>query len=79
MKCVSIVIPIYYNELNLPETIPQLISLADDLPGYALELVFVDDGSGDNSLEVLLEFQRRYSSVPFFNYYHKCQNKESSI
>lgn len=60
MKCVSIVVPVYYNELNLPETIPQLIGLANDLPGYALELILVDDGSGDRSLEVLLDFQNKY-------------------
>lgn len=60
MKTLSIVIPVYYNEQNLPETIPQLLALADQLPGLQLELVFVDDGSGDRSLEILLDFQRQY-------------------
>jgi len=52
-KILSIIIPVYFNEPNLPDTIPQLLALADDLPGYQLELVFVDDGSGDRSLEML--------------------------
>jgi len=56
----SIVIPVYYNELNLPQTIPVLLRLGEDLPDYALELVFVDDGSGDRSLEVLLSWRDRY-------------------
>jgi glycosyltransferase involved in cell wall biosynthesis len=56
----SIVIPVYYNELNLPQTIPELLRLGEALPGYALELVFVDDGSGDRSLEVLLSWRDRY-------------------
>lgn len=60
MKIVSIVVPVYYNELNLPETIPQLLALGGELPGYRLELVFVDDGSGDRSLELLLDFQARF-------------------
>lgn len=60
MKTLSIVVPVYYNEQNLPETIPQLLALADRLPGLQLELVFVDDGSGDRSLEILLDFQRQY-------------------
>jgi glycosyltransferase involved in cell wall biosynthesis len=60
MKTFSIIIPVYYNELNLPETIPQLISLADNFLGYHLELVFVDDGSGDRTLEVLLDSQSKH-------------------
>ncbi|MEK6753637.1 MAG: glycosyltransferase family 2 protein [Chloroflexota bacterium] len=60
MKTFSIVIPVYYNELNLPDTIPQLLSLDDKLPNYRLELVFVDDGSRDHSLEILLDFQSRF-------------------
>jgi glycosyltransferase involved in cell wall biosynthesis len=55
----SVVVPIYQNELNLPETIPRLLSLRDNL-SYELELVFVDDGSSDRSLEILLEYQRLY-------------------
>jgi glycosyltransferase involved in cell wall biosynthesis len=55
MTRVSIVVPIYFNELNLPDTIPRLLALRDSLDGDELELVFVDDGSGDNSLKLLLE------------------------
>ena len=59
-RVLSIVVPVYFNEMNLPETIPQLLALEPRLPGFRLELVFVDDGSGDRSLEVLREFQSRY-------------------
>ncbi len=59
-KTLSIVVPVYYNELNLPETIPQLLSLQEKLSDYQLELVCVDDGSGDNSLALLLEFKNRF-------------------
>lgn len=55
----SIVVPVYYNEANLPDTVPELLALGDRLP-YDLELVFVDDGSGDRSLEILLEHRRRH-------------------
>ncbi len=63
MKSISIIVPVYYNELNLPETVPQLLSLTDNFSDYHLELVFVDDGSGDRSLEILLDFQSRHSDV----------------
>jgi len=59
-KTFSIVIPVYYNEPNLPDTVEQLLGLEEKLHGYRLELVFVDDGSGDQSLEILLGFQAKY-------------------
>lgn len=57
MKKFSIIIPVYFNELNLPDTVLQLLSLGEKLSGYSFELVFVDDGSGDSSLELLRECQ----------------------
>jgi dolichol-phosphate mannosyltransferase len=60
MHTFSIIVPVYFNELNLPDTIPQLLALEEKLPGYQLELVFVDDGSGDRSLEILLEYRCRF-------------------
>jgi len=60
MKTFSIVVPVYYNELNLPDTIPQLLGLAKELTDYHLELVFVDDGSGDQSLKILQDFQAQF-------------------
>jgi dolichol-phosphate mannosyltransferase len=63
MNIFSIVIPVYYNALNLTETIPQLLSLQEKIPDYQLELVFVDDGSGDNSLQILLEFRSKFPKI----------------
>jgi polyisoprenyl-phosphate glycosyltransferase len=51
----SIVIPVYYNSMNIPHTVPRLQSLQNMLPDVELEFVFVDDGSKDNSLELLLK------------------------
>ena len=50
----------YQNEANLPETVPALLGLRALLPGYGLELVFVDDGSRDRSFAVLSDFAARY-------------------
>jgi len=60
MKSFSIIVPVFYNELNLPETIPQLLELGREIESYRFELIFVDDGSGDRSLEILREFQAKY-------------------
>jgi glycosyltransferase involved in cell wall biosynthesis len=53
MGCkLSIVIPVYYNEENLPVTYAKLKEeILQYLPDY--ELILVDDGSKDNSYEAL--------------------------
>lgn len=62
-KRFSIIVPIYYNELNLPYTIPRLQQLQDILPEFELEFVFVDDGSKDGSLKLLLQAQQEDSRI----------------
>lgn len=52
----SIVVPIYQNEANIPETVPRLLALENQLQSWDIELVFVDDGSKDNSFKLLERF-----------------------
>ncbi len=53
--CLSLVIPVYYNEENLPVTWAALAETLTELPdGMDWEVVFVDDGSGDGSYAALL-------------------------
>lgn len=59
----SIVVPIYYNELNIPHTVPRLQSLEEIIPDCDFEFVFVDDGSKDNSLSLLLEAREQDSRI----------------
>ena len=59
-RTLSIVVPVYYNEPNLADTVPRLLALEDELPGYRIELVLVDDGSGDRSLEMLLDYRAQH-------------------
>lgn len=62
-KILSIVVPVYYNELNLPDTVPTLLALSDSLKKYSLELIFVDDGSGDQSLSILLDYHKKHPKI----------------
>ena len=51
----SIIIPVYFNEANIPVTWPALeLALAPLPAGVDWEVVFVDDGSGDRSYDALL-------------------------
>lgn len=55
----SIVVPIYFNELNIPHTIPRLQRLEQIIPNCDFEYVFVDDGSKDKSLQLLIEAREK--------------------
>ncbi|PYX30198.1 MAG: hypothetical protein DMG77_10675 [Acidobacteria bacterium] len=50
---VSLAIPLYNEEEVVPELIRRTTSVLDSIPGGPHELVFVDDGSSDRTLEVL--------------------------
>src|SRR4051812_24689431 len=56
LKKVSVVIPVFWNGLSLPPLFTELSETERQLTekGYKLELIFVDDGSGDDSLAQLL-------------------------
>ncbi|MDT8445827.1 MAG: glycosyltransferase family 2 protein [bacterium] len=55
----SIVVPVYQNELNLEDTIPELLQLQSDIGDLSLELVLVDDGSSDRSWELMQKWHRQ--------------------
>ena len=58
---ISVIVPVYFNEKSLPDLFEQLKMVENKLleKELGLELIFVDDGSGDGSLAHLLEFKLR--------------------
>ena len=64
MKKFSIVLPIYGNEENLPITVPYIIDNIPKLfPDYEVEVVMVNDGSPDNSYEIMKSYQKQYPQI----------------
>jgi undecaprenyl-phosphate 4-deoxy-4-formamido-L-arabinose transferase len=64
---VSAVIPVYNEEANLPE-LNDRMTKALDSTGKSWELIYVDDGSADKSLELLIGYaakDKRIRSVEF--------------
>lgn len=53
MTLVTIVVPVYHNATSLPDLLEELRALASRNSGEDFELVFVDDGSTDDSFPVL--------------------------
>ncbi len=65
MKKVSVIVLVYYNEESLPLLFSELVKVENQLGGQdlELELIFVDDGSGDASLNELLKIKQQREST----------------
>ena len=66
MKKVSIVVPVFNESSNIQ---PLLDALDSHLPnGYDYEIIFVDDGSVDDTLEVLQQSSFRGNAVGYLSF-----------
>lgn len=65
MKKVSIIVLVFYNEESLPALFTELVKVESQLRELAVELdlIFVDDGSGDGSLKELLKIKQQREST----------------
>jgi glycosyltransferase involved in cell wall biosynthesis len=54
-QLLSVIVPVYGSASILPETHRRLTSVLSDLQDFDYEIVYVNDGSPDNALEVLRE------------------------
>ncbi len=71
-KLISVVIPVYNESLNIPIIHRELTTVFATLPSYSYEILFIDDGSRDDSAKVagaiaeedphtqLIEFSRNF-------------------
>ncbi|WP_185816836.1 glycosyltransferase family 2 protein [Hymenobacter metallilatus] len=61
MPKLSVIVPCYYNELNIPITGPELIANEQNFPPeVTFEYVLVDDGSRDGTWAALQTFQQAH-------------------
>ena len=68
MKKISIIVPAYNEEESLPYLFERLNSLMDSIPQYEFEILFVNDGSKDKTIELIKEYRvkdSRYCYVDF--------------
>ncbi len=59
MPKLSIIVPVYFNESNLPTTIPELQQTLTAMKDIEGEIVCIDDGSKDTSYSILKDFAAR--------------------
>lgn len=66
MPKLSVVIPVYYNADNLPPLYADMKEKLIDQIDFDYELIFVDDGSGDNSYQVMQQLARQDEHIRIF-------------
>ncbi len=67
MKKVTLLIPVYNEESVLPALYRRLLELMSRNDGYEWEILFVNDGSNDKTLEILRQMRRQDRQVNYVN------------
>ena len=73
----SIVVPLFNEDESLPE-LTQWISRVMDREGYTYEIIFVNDGSTDNSWKVIQELSTQNTNVKAISF-RKNQGKSAGL
>lgn len=65
MKLITIIIPSYNEEEVLPHLLQSLTEVTDSISNYDFEFLFVNDGSTDDTLELLKQYRQGDSRVRY--------------
>lgn len=76
MKKISVVIPMYYEEEVAEECYNRMKKVLTDIQGYEHEIIFVNDGSKDRTLEILENIAQKDENAKIIsfsrNFGHQC-------
>ena len=68
MKKISIIIPAYNEEESLPFLYERLERLMDSISNYEFEILFVNDGSKDNTLNLIKEYREKDNRISYVDF-----------
>lgn len=68
MKKISIIIPVYNEEEALPLLYKELCRVIDKMPNYEFEILFINDGSKDKSLELIKKFREEDKKINYVDF-----------
>ena len=68
MKKISIIIPAYNEEESLPILYERVCKLMDNMKNYDFELLFINDGSKDNTSDILKKFREKDKRISYVNF-----------
>ena len=68
MKKISIIIPAYNEEESLPFLYERLEKLLDSITNYEFEVLFVNDGSKDNTINLIKEYREKDNRISYVDF-----------
>ncbi len=68
MKKISIIIPAYNEEESLPLLYDRLKKLMEDMKNYEFEILFVNDGSKDKTIEIIKDFRSKDERICYVDF-----------
>ena len=68
MKRITIIIPAYNEEESLPFLYERLQKLINDIENYEFEILFVNDGSKDKTIELIKEYRQRDNRISYVDF-----------
>ena len=67
MKTITILVPCYNEQESLPSLYESLIEMADSQGNYVWEFLFINDGSTDNTLQVIKHYKEKDSRISYLD------------
>ncbi len=68
MKKVSLIIPCFNEADGLPEFDKEINRMVSGLSDYCFEIIYVDDGSTDNTLQTIRKFSKEQEAVKYISF-----------
>ena len=68
MKKISIIIPAYNEEESLPYLYERLEKVISSIENYEFEILFVNDGSKDNTLKLIKEYREKDKRISYVDF-----------
>ena len=68
MKKISIIIPAYNEEESLPHLYERLEKLMASIENYEFEILFVNDGSKDNTINLIKEYREKDNRISYVDF-----------
>ncbi len=68
MKKITIIVPSYNEEESIPYLYDRLNTMMNNLNNYAFEVLFVNDGSKDKTLELIKELRSKDKRISYVNF-----------
>ena len=68
MKKVTIIVPTYNEEESLPFLYERLNKLINNVQNYEFEIIFVNDGSNDKTIELIKEYRKKDNRINYVDF-----------